>query len=227
MTDPMTPNPTATEASTDAGESTSVESTVLGGDAEATGEEAKADATTETKAAETTEAKAVEVAGPPEKYELAPPDGFEAIDTDVLSEAEPILRELNLTNDQANKLMPFAGALVKKTMDRAEAAITDRAITQRKEWANAYEADPEIGGANKADTEIAAARAFDHYGLKKGEGLRQLLDESGLGNHPDMIRFVSGVGRDLAEGSFDRGDAVTTPKAPEQKLYGSEFQPKG
>lgn len=165
-------------------------------------------------------------AGPPEKYELSVPDGFEAIDTDVMSEAEPILRELKLTNEQADKLTPIAAGLVKKTMERAEKAITDRAIAQRKEWADAFQSDPDIGGANKDRTLGDAARAFDHYGLKKGEGLRQLLDESGLGNHPDVIRFVARVGRDLDEGSFERGSAAATPKAPEQKMYGAEFQPK-
>lgn len=166
-------------------------------------------------------------AGPPEKYELTPPDGFEAIDTEVLAEAEPTLKELNLSNDQAQKLMPLAGQLVKKTLERAEAAITNRAVENRKTWAEAFEADPEIGGTNKDATIAAAARAWDHYGIKQGEGIRQLLDESGLGNHPDMIRFVAGVGHDLAEGSFDRGGAASQPKAPEQKLYGPEFQPKG
>jgi hypothetical protein len=223
---PQNPNPDATETENDA--------TVLGGSdtpAEATeqGADQADDATDEGTTAETAneaEGEASEAAVP-ETYTLSTPDGFEAIDTEVLAEATPVFQELGLTNEQADKLTPIAAALVKKTMDRAEAAITDRAITQRKEWNDAFEADAEIGGTNKDATIAAAARAFDHYGLKKGEGLRQLLDESGLGNHPDMIRFVSRIGRDIAEGSFERGDAVSQPKAPEQKLYGAEFQPKG
>lgn len=162
----------------------------------------------------------------PEKYELVAPDGFEQLDTEIVAEAEPILRELDLTNDQANKLMPLAGQLVKKTIERAEKAITDRAIAQRKEWADALEADADVGGAKKAEALSAAARVFDHYGLKKGEGLRQLLDESGLGNNPEMVRLFARIGNDMAEGSFERGSTVTTPKTAEQALYGPEFQPK-
>jgi hypothetical protein len=145
----------------------------------------------------------------------------------VLAEATPILKELNLTNEQADKLTPIAAQLVKKTMDRAEAAITNRAVENRKAWNDAFEADPEIGGANKDKTIANAARFFDHYGLKKGEGLRQMLDESGLGNHPDLIRAFARVGADLAEGAIDNGGAASAPKTPEQSLYGSEFQPKG
>jgi hypothetical protein len=172
-------------------------------------------------------ASADAAAGPPDKYELTPPDGFENIDSEVLAEAEPTLKELNLSNEQAQKLVPIAAQLVKKTMDRAEQAITERAVAQRKEWSDAFENDPAIGGANKAQTVALAAKAFDHYGIKPDTGVRQFLNESGLGNHPDLIRLLAGVGRDLEEGSFEKGDTATTPKAPEAKVYGPEFQPKG
>lgn len=215
--------PPAGEGGGDEAAATGDSGTVLGGEGEAA---PGAEADGEKDAGEGDGGDAEAAVGPPETYELTVPDGFEKIDADVLAEATPVLKELNLTNEQADKLTPIAAGLVKKTLERAEKAITDRAVTQRREWNDAFEADPEIGGANKDATVAAAARAFDHYGLKKGEGLRQLLDESGIGNHPDMIRFVAAVGRDLAEGGFERGDAVTTTKAPEQKMYGAEFQPK-
>lgn len=166
-------------------------------------------------------------AGAPEKYELTPPEGFEAIDAALMGEAEPVLRELNLSNEQAQKLVPLVGKAIQDAVAKANDAGARQVSDLRKGWADAFDADPEIGGANRKATEAAAAKAFDHYGLKPGEGLRQLLDESGLGNHPDMIRFVARVGRDLAEGSFERGDIVPQPKTSERKLYGEEFQPKG
>jgi hypothetical protein len=216
-----------TTASTETGTTSTNESTVLGGTAEtAEGKTAETGETsTETGKTEgTTETTAAAV---PDKYELTVPDGFDGIDSDVLAEATPVLKDLKLTNEQADKLTPIAAQLVKKTMDRAEAAITERAIQNRKDWAEAFDKDPEIGGANKQKTIDFAAKAFDHYGIKAGEGVRQLLEESGLGNHPDLIRFVAAVGRDLAEGTHDRGTAVNAPKTPEGTLYGAEFQPKG
>ncbi|RSY83122.1 peptidase [Sphingomonas koreensis] len=165
-------------------------------------------------------------AGAPEKYELTPPEGFEALDADMLTAAEPVLRDLNLSNEQAQKLVPLMGQAVQRATEQAQQALTDGAAAQRKEWAEQFEADPEIGGANRKATEAAAARAFDHYGIKPGEGVRKLLDESGLGNHPDLIRFVARVGADLAEGSFERGSEVRAEKPAEAKLYGEEFQPK-
>lgn len=169
--------------------------------------------------------------GAPEKYELTVPAELAekgmSFDAEAFGAVEPIVRELNLDNAQAQKLVDsYAGKILPLLQQRSEAAMVDQAKAQRKEWSDAFDADETIGGANREATLSAAARAFDHYGLKKGEGLRQVLDESGLGFHPDIIRFVAGVGRDLAEGSFERGSAVQQPKSAEQKLYGAEFQPK-
>lgn len=202
------------------GEGGDDEATVLGGGSEG----AEAAPTGEQEGEGGGEADAP--AGAPEKYELSAPEGA-TFDTAAFEAVEPVLRELGLTNEQAQKLVDgYAEKIVPSLMERANDAVLTRAADTRREWADAFASDPEIGGPNKDRTIADAARAFDHYGMKKGEGIRQLLDESGLGNHPDMIRFVARVGRDLDEGSFERGDVVKTPKTPEQKLYGDEYQPK-
>lgn len=170
--------------------------------------------------------KAGQPAGAPEKYELKAPEGMD-FDGAAFEAAEPTLRELGLSNEQAQKLVDtYAKDIVPKIFERANQNLNQVAADRRKEWNDSFEKDPDIGGPKKDATIAAAARAFDHYGIKKGEGLRQLLDESGLGNHPDMIRFVARIGADLEEGSFERGGATTTPKSAEQKLYDAAFQPK-
>lgn len=211
--DPVDPAPTDDGAGDD-------EATVLGGGSEGAEEPAAGEE------AGSGDGEDGAPAGAPEKYEMTAPEGS-TFDTASFEAVEPVLRELGLTNDQAQKLVNgYAEKIVPALMERANGAVLQQAADTRREWADAFAADPEIGGANKDRTIADAARAFDHYGLKKGEGIRQLLDESGLGNHPDMIRFVARVGRDLDEGSFERGAAVSEPKTAEQKLYGSEFQPK-
>lgn len=165
-------------------------------------------------------------AGAPETYELTAGEGQE-FDKSSFDVVEPIFREIGLSNDQAQKLVSAYGEKIMPALaEKAKAQLETQAATTRKEWSDAFHNDPDLGGANKDKTLSDAARAFDHYGLKKGEGFRQLLDESGLGNHPDLIRFVARVGRDLDEGGFERGGAVAQPKTPEGKMYGAEFQPK-
>lgn len=162
----------------------------------------------------------------PEKYELKAPEGQD-FDAEAFGAVEPVLRELNLPNEAAQKLVDaYAGQVLPVLQQRADAAIAQRAADQSKEWNDAFTADPEIGGAKKEETLTFAAKAFDHYGLKKGEGLRQLLDESGLGNHPDVIRFVSKVGRDLGEAGFERGSPTPTSLSDAETFYGAGYGKK-
>ncbi|KKW93956.1 hypothetical protein [Sphingobium chungbukense] len=198
-------------------------STLLGGGDEGEKETAEGDKVPEGKDGEEETAAP---AGAPEKYELSAPEGQE-FDTASFEVVEPIFREIGLSNDQAQKLVAAYGEKIMPALaERARTQMQTQAAATRKEWSDAFHNDPDLGGANKDRTLADAARAFDHYGLKKGEGLRQMLDESGLGNHPDLIRFVARVGRDLDEGGFERGSVVAQPKAPEGKLYSAEFQPK-
>ena len=198
-------------------------STLLGGSDEGEKETAEGDKDPEGKDGEE---ETPAPAGAPEKYELSAAEGqeFDAASFEVV---EPIFREIGLSNDQAQKLVTAYGEKIMPALaERARTQLETQAAATRKEWSDSFHNDPDLGGANKDRTLADAARAFDHYGLKKGEGLRQMLDESGLGNHPDLIRFVARVGRDLDEGGFERGSVGAQPKTPEGKMYGAEFQPK-
>jgi hypothetical protein len=111
-----------------------------------------------------------------------------------------------LTNLYAEKVIP---ALQERGAKQAEAAQLERAAAIRKEWADAAKADTEIGGQNFDKTVDACAQVWDRYGIKAGTGFRQLLDESGLGNHPEMLRFLSRVAATTGEGSFVPSDGTS------------------
>lgn len=151
----------------------------------------------------------------PEKYELAL-EGVE-IDAAMVEEATPILQSLKLTNDQANELMPVAAKLVTQTQEKTLQMLVDAGAKQRKDWFDAFVADPDIGGAKREETEHLAAKGLDALGYAKGHPFRVALTESGFGNHPDMIRMARFVGEMVGEdGSFVRandgvkeGDALT------------------
>ena len=141
----------------------------------------------------------------PEKYELAM-EGVE-IDAAMLEEATPILQSLKLNNDQANELMPVAAKLVTQAQEKTLQALVDAGAAQRKEWFDAFAADPEIGGAKREETEHLAAKGLDALGFAKGHPFRVALTESGFGNHPDMIRMARFVGEMVGEdGSFVRSN---------------------
>lgn len=161
--------------------------------------------------------------GPPEKYELSltvkdaeGKDQKVDIDPVLLTEATPILKELGLSNEQANKV----AGLVPKVQERLIQQQNDDFSAVKAGWAKEAQADEEIGGKKWKETQAFAARALDHFGAPKGSPFRALLDETGLGNHPEMIRMFRKIGEAAGEdGTFARGDAKIDKKPREEVLY--------
>lgn len=198
------PDPAASEVATPAADP---ETSILGGDIK------------DAPAADGEKRPAVEPrAGAPEKYELAL-EGVQ-LDADVVGQAEPIMRELNMSNDEANRFLPVAKSLVEKTADSTMQSIIDAGGAQRKAWADAFKADPEIGGAKEQETVQLAAKGLDHLGFGEGHAFRQALTETGFGNHPDMIRAFRKIGEMVSEDGFARAGSEPANTLPvEKRLY--------
>lgn len=157
----------------------------------------------------------------PDAYELTPPEGFDTLDADTVAAATPVFKELGLSNDQAQKLIPVAGEFAKKIVAQRDEQLMGTILDQRKEWLETAKADPEIGGANWDATLGSAAKALDQLGFPKGSDLRVSLDESGYGNHPELIRLLSKVGKAIGEdGDFGRAAITNAPKTDAELFYG-------
>jgi hypothetical protein len=178
-------------------------------------------------------------AGPPEAYDLKVTtkgeDGADVeveIDKALLTEATPVLKELGLTNDQANKLAPLAINI----QERMLAAQADNFTALKTEWAKEAKADPEIGGKNWPETEAFAARALDTFGaasVKDKDGnetneFRILLNDTGLGNHPVMLKMFRLIGEKVGEDStFARSEAAKSKKDRTEILYPDDVRKEG
>lgn len=156
----------------------------------------------------------------PDAYELTAGEGLVIHPADV-DAATPIFKELGLSNDQANKLMPVAAQFAQRIGDQFNQQILDNVMTERKAWLATAEADPEIGGPQWKGSIVTAAKALDGLGFEKGSPFRVLLDDSGLGNHPEMIRAWVKVGKAIGEDAkFPRSDSnAPQPKSHAQTLY--------
>lgn len=133
-----------------------------------------------------------ETEGAPEKYEsFALPEGMD-LDTGLIEKAEPVLKELNLTQGQAQKLVDtFAAWRASDSQQLQEAFDNDV-----KQWKQEAETDKEIGGPTFNENVGTAIKALDRFGTPE---LKSLLDTSGLGNHPEVIRFMWRVGQTIRE----------------------------
>jgi hypothetical protein len=62
-------------------------------------------------------------------------------------------------------------------------------------WESKTKADKEIGGVHFAENIGHAKRALESFGSQE---LKQALSQTGLGNHPELIRMFSKIGRQMA-----------------------------
>lgn len=198
-----TDTPAADAPATDAVQAVADDTTALGGPVE----EGDTPAAEEVADKVDDAADAADAPVIPETYDLTLPEGM-ALDADLLGEATPVFKEIGLTNEAANKLMPFAAKLLEKSRTSFETQMAEAGAAQRKTWLDEAKAAEDIGGAKWDATIGVAAKGLDAMGFKAGTPFRALLNDSGLGNHPDMIRAFAKLG-ELAgeEGDFARADA--------------------
>jgi hypothetical protein len=153
-----------------------------------------------------------DTSGAPEKYEFKAPEG-QSFDDNVLAQFEEVAREINLPQAEAQKMLDkIAPALAQKQADVIKAA--------QDEWVASTKADKEIGG-DKLDANLSIAKkALDTFGTP---ALRDLLNNSGLGNHPEIIRAFYKAGMAISEDSFVPGGSKPVGNSDQSlasKLYG-------
>jgi hypothetical protein len=145
----------------------------------------------------------------------------------MVAAATPVFKELGLTNEQANKLMPVAGQMVTGLLKRINDEAQNEVITRNRAWEAAWDADPEIGGANKKASLTQAAKALELLGMPVGHPYRKHLTETGLGNDPEVIRAWSKVGKAIGEDAdFHRGGGSAVETNAARILYPND-KPKG
>ena len=210
----MQTSPTPTPDAAPSADAPDVETSVLGGALPADG----AQEAPQAEAPADPPAPAADAPVVPEKYELAL-EGL-TLDAALVEAADPVLRELGLSNDQANSLLPLAQQIQQRTTDALIQQLTDGAAAQKKEWVDSFHADPEIGGAKAEESAHLAAKGLDALGFPEGHPFRKALTESGFGNHPDMIRAFRAVGQMVGEdGTFARAGAGSDSRPVWERLY--------
>lgn len=129
--------------------------------------------------------------GAPEKYEFTAPEGKE-FDAEVIGQFSDIAKELNLSQEAAQKLVETMGP---KIAERQMAQVE----MVRNEWAQQAQTDKEYGGEKLQENLAVAKKALDSFGTPE---LRALLNESGLGNNPEVIRFMFRAGKAISEDTY-------------------------
>lgn len=133
--------------------------------------------------------------GAPEAYEFKAPEGSE-LDKAAVEQFEPIARELNLSQEQAQKLVDLYGTKVMPQLMKQQADTWQKQVA---DWGTATKEDKEIGGEKFEANLTRAKQAMDKFATPE---LREFLETSGMGNHPELIRVFVKVGAAMSEDSL-------------------------
>lgn len=141
------------------------------------------------------------------------PEGIQ-VDQGSLDKLTEIVNDASL--DAKAKANAIGKLAVQREADRLAAHVK-----QVGDWAEAVKTDPELGGEKLQATLATAKKAID---LGPPE-LKDLLNSTGMGNHPAVVRWAYTVGKALSEDSFVQGGKApgntgTDEAAKAKRLYG-------
>lgn len=170
--------------------------------------------------AESDPAKPAEPVAPviPDKYEFKAPEGME-LDTELLDAIAPTFKELGLTQDNAAKLVDSFNTIMPKLAAVREAKaeadfIESMAVASKnniaaikKEWGNQFDTNMPI-----------AQRGIARFMSAEG---KKILEDTGLGNHPEFIKAFYQAGKMIQEDQppLNGKPSGTKPATLAQALY--------
>lgn len=133
-----------------------------------------------------------------------------AADEKAAAEAKPLTssdlkleKDSPLSAEEVEGLISFANE--KKLSKELTQALVERETAQKKaqadavekakdKWLNDVKSDKEIGGDNLKETSVIVKKVFDRFG---DEEFASYLENTGLGNHPAVVRFIRKIGKSM------------------------------
>lgn len=177
-----------------------------------------------------TEGQSAEPAPPPVYDPFTMPEGI-TLDTERVGKFTEILSELETTGKVDHSLVQQFGQKAVdfhlSEMKKASEDLTKKYVEiwdkQKLDWKDTFLKDPEIGG-NRFQTTVDSALTFirTHGGTTEQQTeFKNLMESSGLGNHPAMIRLLANAGRTMAEGKpLAASKPVPATKSKVETMYG-------
>jgi hypothetical protein len=161
----------------------------------------------------TTETAATAPAAPEAYADFDVPETV-IVDTELMGEFKSAAKDIGLSQEQAQHLASMGAKMAQKITEQAATAQAERIAA----WEAETKADKEIGGAQLEANLATAKKALDAFGSPE---LSTLLVETGIGNHPAIIKAFVKAGKAMSEDTLMPSSAQV-PSAQTsiaQKLY--------
>lgn len=136
----------------------------------------------------------------PETYDLKRADES-PLDDEALKSISETAKAMKLTNEQAQQLVELQEKTVSGTKDAAQ----EQWAQLTESWVGEVKADKEIGGEQFEESMKHADAAMTKFATPE---FKAALNESGYGNHPELVRVFARIGKAMAEDKPIGGDAA-------------------
>ena len=153
-------------------------------------------------AEETTEVDGEEKKGEvPDQYEVKLDEGME-LDKALLELFTPVFKDMEMTNEEVQKLAEKFVPWITQKEDEIRSSMIEKHKETVKAWGE--EAVRQLG-TDSARQLGYAAKARDKFGSKE---FVEMVNETGIGNHPEMVKFLVKVGKTISEDKFVDGSGT-------------------
>ena len=142
--------------------------------------------------------------GAPEEYEFNTKvaDAPEELDPDVVTAFGDVAKDLDLPQEAAQKVLDKMAPVIQAK----QAKVLEQV---RSDWANQSQTDQEFGGESLAENLDVAKQALNAFGT---DAFKSLLQETGFGNHPEIIRFMYRAGKAISEDTYVASSEGANPR---------------
>lgn len=123
-------------------------------------------------------------------------------DEQVLTEFGSLAKELNLSQEAAQRVVDLQAKVAQKGAEAMKTRIAEYYAPvggPPDTWESLAKADPEIGGAKFDENMVLIAQSRDRFGTPK---LLEVLTLTGAANHPEVLRFFLRTGKAISEDGF-------------------------
>jgi hypothetical protein len=129
------------------------------------------------------------------------PEGVE-IDNELFDS----VKEIGAKHQVPAEAMQEMVDMYAKRIADSDEALKNQWAQIEEGWKNDAKTDKEIGGDNFDTNVEKAKRAIETFGTPE---LKEALEQTRMGNHPEVIRLLSRIGEKITEdGSFDTGSGA-------------------
>lgn len=150
----------------------------------------------------------------PEKYELKL-EKDSLLTKDQVEEIEAFSKQQGFSNDQAQELLNRE----EKLLTGYKETLHEEFEQKTKQWLEDIKADKQLGGDNFKKNIEQAKRVVDRFATQE---FKNALNESGFGNHPELVRTFVKIGEAMSEDTYEKNSADQQPakKTMADKFYG-------